>query len=160
MEFEEVEISIQAAKRLPEIPFVLAGDVHPIPKWAIDHPENIQVILRNGQFPQDLRVDIYSKASCVVYPAYNEDYGIVPVEAMSAGKPCIACTDGGGVLETVIDGETGLIVDPSVEALVQAIKYLHSKGEKMKERCIERAREFSWDKCLSELGYEIDMVLQ
>ena len=82
------------------------------------------MILRNGQFPQDLRVDIYSKASCVVHPAYNEDYGIVPVEAMSAGKPCIACTDGGGVLETVIDGETGLIVDPSVEALVKAIKYL------------------------------------
>jgi glycosyltransferase involved in cell wall biosynthesis len=87
-------------------------------------------------------------------------YGIVPVEAMSAGKPCVVCSDGGGVLETVLDRETGLVVEPSAEALAKAIQELHSKGETMKQRCVERAKEFSWTKCLSELSSEIEIALR
>jgi glycosyltransferase involved in cell wall biosynthesis len=149
-----------AAKQLPQTPFVIAGDVHATPDWVVNHPSNVKIILRNEQFPHTLKVDIFSRASCLVYPAYEEDYGIVPVEAMSAGKPCIVCSDGGGVLETVLDDETGLVVEPSAEALAKAIQELHGKGEMMKHRCIERAKEFSWTKCLSDLSSEIATALR
>lgn len=48
----------------------------------------------------------YSKASVVLFPS-DDDFGIVPVEAMACGTPVIAL-DAGGARETVIHGVTGL----------------------------------------------------
>jgi glycosyltransferase involved in cell wall biosynthesis len=44
--------------------------------------------------------DAYSGCRAVVFPG-EEDFGIVPVEAMASGKPVIAYGRG-GVLETVV----------------------------------------------------------
>jgi glycosyltransferase involved in cell wall biosynthesis len=45
----------------------------------------------------------------LVFPG-EEDFGIVPIEAMAAGRPCIAFNRGGAV-ETVQDGDTGILFD-------------------------------------------------
>jgi glycosyltransferase involved in cell wall biosynthesis len=53
-----------------------------------------------------------------------EDFGIAPVEAMAFGKPVVAF-NGGGVAETVIDGETGVLFDAqTVESMAAAIERL------------------------------------
>jgi glycosyltransferase involved in cell wall biosynthesis len=53
---------------------------------------------------------LYERADIVVYPTLGaEPYGLVPVEAMSCGRPIIASRSG-GIPETVIDGVTGYIV--------------------------------------------------
>lgn len=58
--------------------------------------------------------------------AGEEDFGIAPVEAMAAGKPVVGLR-AGGVVETVIDGETGVLYDgPDPEHLGAAIKRLDS----------------------------------
>ncbi len=46
-----------------------------------------------------------------------EDFGIVPVEAMSTGTPVIAL-DEGGALDTVIPGKSGVLVSPGDDAKV------------------------------------------
>ncbi|MEP0845023.1 MAG: glycosyltransferase [Phycisphaerae bacterium] len=52
----------------------------------------------------------------------REDFGIVPVEAQAAGRPVIAFAEG-GVLETVIDGRTGVFFhEQTVESLAAAIE--------------------------------------
>jgi len=64
--------------------------------------------------------DIYSQAQAVIFPQ-EEDFGIVPLEAMASGRPVIAYR-GGGVLETIIEGKTGVFFDQQTEIdLVQAI---------------------------------------
>ena len=45
---------------------------------------------------------LYQNCRALIFAAAQEDFGIVPVEAMAAGKPVIALAEG-GVLETVID---------------------------------------------------------
>lgn len=56
----------------------------------------------------------------LVFPG-EEDFGIVPVEAMSAGKPVIGLARG-GLLETVQDGKTGLLFpEPRVDSLIEAL---------------------------------------
>ncbi len=52
----------------------------------------------------------------------EEDFGIVPVEAQACGRPVVALGRG-GALETVKDGETGvLFAEPTVESLAAALE--------------------------------------
>jgi glycosyltransferase involved in cell wall biosynthesis len=66
----------------------------------------------------------YAGALGVVYPPTDEDYGYVTLEAMLASKPVITCTDSGGPLEFVLDGDTGLIVEPTPQAIAGAMDEL------------------------------------
>lgn len=54
---------------------------------------------------------LYQDADVVVYPTVGEEpYGLVPLEAMSSGRPVVVSRSG-GLTETIIDGETGFVVD-------------------------------------------------
>jgi phosphatidylinositol alpha-1,6-mannosyltransferase len=73
-----------------------------------------------------------------------EGFGIVYMEASSCGKPVIG-GNSGGVVEAVLDGETGLIVDPSsAEAIAQAVIRLRENpalAERLAETGYKRAKE-------------------
>jgi len=73
-----------------------------------------------GGVSEDGKRARYAGALGVVYPPVDEDYGYVTLEAMLAAKPVITCRDSGGPLEFVIDKQTGLITDPTPEALASA----------------------------------------
>ena len=49
----------------------------------------------------------YSKCQVLVFPG-NEDFGLAPVECKASGSPVIAFA-AGGALETVVEGETGVL---------------------------------------------------
>lgn len=77
-----------------------------------------------GHVVEDELAHLYAGAKAFIALAEDEDFGITPVEAMSAGTPVIAYK-GGGYLETVIEGKTGLFVtDLRVDSLVAAMKQL------------------------------------
>ncbi len=62
----------------------------------------------------------YRRAAAYLMPG-EEDFGIAPLESMASGRPVIAYARG-GALETVIDGETGLLFEPQTsEALAAAM---------------------------------------
>jgi glycosyltransferase involved in cell wall biosynthesis len=65
---------------------------------------------------------LYKEAKGFLALSKDEDFGITPVESMTAGTPVVAY-NGGGYKETVIDGKTGVLFDDySVEGLIEAIK--------------------------------------
>jgi glycosyltransferase involved in cell wall biosynthesis len=66
----------------------------------------------------------YAQCVGVVFPPLDEDYGYVTLEAMLASKPVITCSDSGGPLEFVRDAETGLVAEPTPEALANAMDEL------------------------------------
>ncbi|CAI0544638.1 unnamed protein product [Linum tenue] len=66
------------------------------------------------------RNDLLSECLCVIYTPKDEHFGIVPIEAMAAHKPVIACNSGGPV-ESVKDGVTGFLCDPTAQAFSQAM---------------------------------------
>ena len=77
---------------------------------------------------EELR-DLYRRCRALVFPGL-EDFGIVPVEAQACGAPVIAL-GAGGALDTVVEGRTGHLVEPSgdravQEALVLAMARLES----------------------------------
>ncbi len=66
---------------------------------------------------------LYAGARALLFPQ-EEDFGITPLEAAAAGKPTVAYA-GGGALETVVDGETGLFFpEQTSTSLVAAMKKL------------------------------------
>ncbi|MCA9373475.1 glycosyltransferase [Candidatus Woesebacteria bacterium] len=75
-----------------------------------------------GFVPDDQLADLYAGAQALLYPVEDEDFGMVPVEAMAHGTPVIAHASG-GPLETVVPGKTGLLFESlTKEGLIDAIK--------------------------------------
>ena len=66
------------------------------------------------------RATLFQTALCVVYTPDKEHFGIVPLEAMFAGTPVLAVSSG-GPLETIRDGETGFLREPTPEAFGDAL---------------------------------------
>ena len=64
---------------------------------------------------------LMSRCKALIFPG-EEDFGIVPVEAMASGRPVIAYGRG-GALETVVPGKSGLLFDEqSVDAVCTAVE--------------------------------------
>ncbi|MFO7693749.1 MAG: glycosyltransferase family 4 protein [Vicinamibacterales bacterium] len=86
------------------------------------------------------------RAWAVLYPPFNEDWGLVPLEAMALGKPIVASARG-GPLETIVDGETGYLVPPAPGPFADAMERLASDEglvRRMGEAARQRALSFDW----------------
>jgi glycosyltransferase involved in cell wall biosynthesis len=65
--------------------------------------------------------DLYARCQALVFPG-EEDFGIAPLEANASGRPIIAYA-GGGALDTVVDGQTGVLFQAQqVDCLVEAVR--------------------------------------
>jgi glycosyltransferase involved in cell wall biosynthesis len=83
---------------------------------------NIEIL---GSQSFDTIRSYYRRCRALIFPG-EEDFGIVPVEAMAAGRPVIAFGRG-GVTETVVDTVTGILFDKQTSAdLAQAIERLEA----------------------------------
>lgn len=74
------------------------------------------------------RLALLRAATCVVYTPEAEHFGLVPLEAMAAGRPVVAVARGGPV-ETVRDGVTGFLREPRAEDFAEAIAALVEKPD-------------------------------
>lgn len=73
-----------------------------------------------GHQPFAALKDHMARCRALVFPG-EEDFGIVPVEVMAAGRPVIALGRG-GALETVVEGRTGVLFrEQSVAAVKEAV---------------------------------------
>jgi glycosyltransferase involved in cell wall biosynthesis len=100
-------------------------------------------------------LDLYATCRAALYAPLNEDYGYVTVEAFLSKKPVVTTSDGGGVLEFVTDGETGLVAAPEPEALAEAVDRLWALPElrlrDLGEAGRRRVEGISWDRVIDRL---------
>ena len=76
-----------------------------------------------GRVDRPTLTDLFARCHAYLVPGV-EDFGIAPVEAMAAGKPVVGYRVG-GVAETVVDGQTGVLFDrQDVDSLTGAIEQL------------------------------------
>jgi glycosyltransferase involved in cell wall biosynthesis len=106
-----------------------------------------------GRIPDEELYQYYGKCKAFFALATDEDFGVTPVEAMAAGRPVIAFR-GGGYLETVIEGKTGVFFDkPTINSLINAIGRLDQLNNKTitPVECRRQARKFSKERFIKEI---------
>lgn len=105
--------------------------------------------------PSDDALDrLYAEATALLFTAPNEDFGIVPLEAMAAGTPVIA-VDAGGPRETVLHNITGWLVphDPyhfAIQMLTVAASTPVDLA-RMREAARRRASQFTWEPLVTRI---------
>ena len=143
-EYKRVELIVRAFMRMPQRKLVVAsgGPQEAFLRKLAADARNIEF---TGWMPEAALADIIGRARAAIYIPRDEDFGMSPVEAMSAGKPVIGVAEG-GLLETVVDGETGFLMaaPPTVEAVLEAVdRMTANRARAMREACEARARLFS-----------------
>ena len=114
--YKRIEVAIAAAHRL-HAPLKIVGQGPDLDRLRTLAGPTVEFI---GALPDDELREMYRRATAVLLPG-EEDFGIVPVEAMACGRPVIALARGGAV-ETVRPGETGqLVAEPTPEAFAAAM---------------------------------------
>ena len=100
-----------------------------------------------------------SRTSVAAILPGEEDFGIVPVEAQACGRPVIALGRG-GALDTVIDGETGvLFAEASVDALAGAMRRAAAQPWDS-QRIRSHAERFSRARFATEMQHIVEETLQ
>ena len=122
------------------------------PKY--DAEKDPQVVFTGRLTEADL-IKEYAECLCIVCPSFDEDFGLTPIEAMAFRKPAIVCADGGGYVETVKDGVTGFVVEPTAEAIAEKITYLKNNPDiarQMGENAYLESRKYDWKKVNDQLN--------
>jgi glycosyltransferase involved in cell wall biosynthesis len=103
-----------------------------------------------GEVSQRKKWDLIRNAKAYISPSLQEDFGILNLEANAGGTPVIALRSG-GVLETVIEGKTGIFFEePTIKSLVSAIKQFNGLTIKPSD-CVKQAKKFSKNKFKSKI---------
>lgn len=114
---KRLDIAIEAFNELG-LPLKIAGTGEEIARQKPRAKANIEFL---GRVSDDERDRLYAGAKGFIFPP-EEDFGIVPIEAMAAGTPVIAYGSG-GALEYVKEGETGvLFAHQTVADLAEAVR--------------------------------------
>jgi len=108
--YKRIDMAIAAARR-SALTLKIVGDGPERAALEASAPPNVEFLGRKTD--EEVR-DLYRHATAVLLPGV-EDFGIVPLEAQACGRPVVALA-AGGALETVIDGETGVLVPEDTEA--------------------------------------------
>ncbi len=100
-----------------------------------------------GFVPDDDLPGLYAGARAVPFVPYDEDYGLITVEALALGTPVVTCRDSGGPTELLRDGVDGLVTAPDPAALGAALAQLATdpdRARRMGETGRRRAGRITW----------------
>ena len=141
--YKRVDIIIQAFIKLPQKRLIITS-TGPDEKKLKQLAEGFANIQFTGDINDNELKNLIGNSIATIYIPKDEDFGISPVESMAAGKPVIGSGEG-GLLETVIHGETGWLSSPniSVEELVQMLDAANPKlARSMRFSCEKQATGF------------------
>lgn len=150
---KRVDMVVEAFKKMPDKKLiVIYGENDParekifsLAQWY----DNIEFITLKNNVGFE---EYIGNAIATIYIPIDEDFGMSPIESMSAGKPVLWVNDG-GLKETIIHEKTGFLIprEAQIEDIITWIQYLSAERcISMRSDCEARAKEFSltqfWEK--------------
>ena len=151
--YKRTELAIEAFNRM-RLPLTVIGGgerLDAIRKLAGD------TVTVRGPQPFDVLRREYARCRALMFPG-EEDFGMVPVEAMASGRPVIAFGRGGAT-ETVVDGVTGVLFDEqSVDAIVGAVQRFNALSFDTR-KAVQHARRFAAPQFRAAFRDHVDTLL-
>jgi len=115
--YKRTDLLIEAANKM-KIPLKVGGSGKDFDRLKAMAGPTVEML---GFVPDEKLPELYSNAKAFLFAPF-EDAGVVPLEAQACGTPVVAFGKG-GVLDTVIDGETGVYFgEQTVDSVVDAIQ--------------------------------------
>jgi glycosyltransferase involved in cell wall biosynthesis len=150
--YKRVDLAIRAARRA-QLPLTIVGDGPE--RAALQTLAGEDVRFLGWCTNEEIRA-LYRSSVATILPG-EEDFGIVPLEAQACGRPVVALGRG-GALETVIDGETGVLVEPGEDALAEGLQRA-ARTTWDQARIRQHAERFSRDRFVREIESAIDQTM-
>ncbi|MHB1685929.1 MAG: glycosyltransferase family 4 protein [Ignavibacteriaceae bacterium] len=104
--YKRIDLIVEAFSKMPDKKLIIIGEGPDEAKLKSKSTKNIEF---TGYQPLENLKSYMQKAKAFVFAA-DEDFGIMPVEALACGTPVIALNKG-GTAETIIDNRTGILFD-------------------------------------------------
>ena len=143
--YKRVDIVVKAFNQL-KLPLKIIGDGTEKKKLQRMAKENIQFLDKHLTDKQ--LISYYQNCAALVF-AGEEDLGLVSLEAQACGRPVIAFR-GGGMAETVKEGETGLLFDQQTsQALIKTVSSFKA-GNFSQQVCYQNAQKFTREKFIKK----------
>jgi glycosyltransferase involved in cell wall biosynthesis len=151
---KRVEIVIRAAAALRDRFPDLAVDVVGKGWWTDELAELTcrlgveDIVTFHGFVDEQAKADLLARAWIGALPSVKEGWGLSVVEAASHGTPSVAFSSAGGLAESILDEQTGVLVDGGADAYVAALADLLADPARcavLGRQAREYAAEFSWD---------------
>jgi glycosyltransferase involved in cell wall biosynthesis len=151
--YKRIDLAIAACRRVGA-PLRIVGDGPD--RQRLEASADGQVTFLGRLTDAEIREE-YRTARAVLLPG-EEDFGIVPVEAQACGTPVVALGRG-GALETVVDGETGVLFsEPTIDHLAAALERV-STAVFAVDLVRRHAEGFSRDRHVAAMRQAIDEVV-
>ena len=154
---KRIDLLIRAFPRVPPpIRCVIAGQGDDLPRLK-RLAESLGIASRvqfTGWTSDEDLIELYAGALAVYFAPFDEDYGLITIEAFSSSKPVITAKDSGGVLEFVEDGTTGLVCESQPDAIAEAISRIAAHPDRargMGHAGRERVQAITWDRVIDTL---------
>ena len=153
--YKRVELAIDAA-RLTGVRLLIAGEgpmLEALRRRAQGTPAEVLGWVSDAKI-----ASLLGGAKAVIVPG-EEDFGLVPLEAASSGRPAIALRRG-GALETIVEGVTGEFFDlPDAESLAAALRAFDGRSYDP-EKLRAHAEQFAPERFVERLRALIDEIVQ
>ncbi len=142
--YKRVDIIVDAFTKMPDKKLVVIGSGPEKEKLKMRAGSNIEFA---GYLDSGTMVTFMQEAQAFIFAA-EEDFGIVPLEALSCGTPVIALNKG-GTAETIRDGETGIhFNEQTVEDLIEGIgRFERKRIISIRQSCTSMQKSLT-DRCL------------
>jgi len=151
---KRVDVIVQAFMQMPDKKLIVASGGSELDKLKHMAKDSKNIHFSNW-ISQEKLYDLVNNCIASIYIPYDEDFGISPVESMAAGKPVVGVNEG-GLTETIIDQQTGYLLDTAKNLqpqLIETINQLDLKqARNMKEACEIQAKRFSQEIFLEQMG--------
>ncbi|MFA4931051.1 MAG: glycosyltransferase [Patescibacteria group bacterium] len=136
--YKKFDLAVKAFNKL-QLPLFIAGTGTHEKYLRSIAQDNIKFL---GFVSDEEKIKLFQGARAFIFPT-EEDFGIVPLESMAAGTPVIAYRQG-GVQESVIDKQTGVLFDHQNEqSIIDAVHYFAAHEQKITpQNCLKRAKDF------------------
>jgi glycosyltransferase involved in cell wall biosynthesis len=162
--FSALRAELEKEGKYPDLKLIIIGDE------LSKNPDLRRTVIRGGVqndvrflgfVPIDVLRIFYDAAKLFVFPSLYEGFGLPPLEAMAHGTPVLASNTSS--LPEVV-GNAAVLVNPeNVFEIMRAMhRVLCDQGlrERMKRRCYEQVKKFSWDIAAQRLIHAYQTVAE